>query len=563
MTPSIVPPIQPGILRIVPLGGFEEVGKSMTVFEYEDDIVVFDTGLQWPNESQHGIDYIIPDTSYLVGKEHKIRAVVISHGHYDHIGGLPHIMPLLGTQIPIYGLPMTTALILKRQAEFGATLNVQTIREEDVLQCGAIRVEFVRVNHNIPDAMGVAVTTPRGTVFHTGDYKIDTSPVNEKPMDLARVSRIGERNVLAFLTDATSASREGYQISEGQIMKNLEALFLQAEGRIITGTFSSLLSRLHQIIEISAKVGRHVVIEGRSMRENIAIASNLKYIQAPPGVLIDAKEMHRYEPNQITVVTTGAQGERYAALGRMAREEHATIKIEPGDTIIFSSSFIPGNERSIEKLIDLLYLRKANVIHYRYMDIHAGGHAMAEETKLMLQLLKPKVLIPQHGTHAQGIGTIEMAESLGYLRGKNAFVLHDGEGIEFFPDGSWKVMADRATNRMIAVDGLGVGDVGTAVIEERATMSQDGIFLILVRHDLKGKLLSPPDLVSRGFVFVRGAEKLLAETKSFIQELWPKHQDLVHTDPEALKQLLRTEVSAMLTRRTGRSPMIIPLLVKV
>ena len=403
------PPVAPGTLRIVPLGGFEEIGRSMTVFEYEDDIVIFDCGLQWPGPEMHGVDYLIPDTTYLEDKKHKIRGVVISHGHYDHIGGIPHILPKLGLQIPIYGLPMTTAMILKRQEEYAEKLNVQTVRDDEVLQLGKIRVEFVRVNHNIPDAMGVAVHTPVGTVFHTGDYKIDHSPVNEKPIDLAKVSRIGDGNVLALLADATSAYAEGFQISESRIMKNLEPIFLQAEGRIITGTFSSLLSRLQQLIWLSHRVGRKVVVQGRSMMENLAIAQNLHYVQVPPGTIIDAKEMHKYRPEQITVVTTGAQGERYAALGRIARGEHATIKLEPGDTVIFSSSFIPGNERGIEELMDLVYKQRANVIHYG----HPHGwpregrgdeaHDPAPQAKGVHPTARqPRAVHPHHGTRSKG-----------------------------------------------------------------------------------------------------------------------------------------------------------------
>lgn len=559
--PTPPPSVAPGVFRLVPLGGFEEIGKSMTVFEYENDIVIFDMGLQWPDESMHGVDYIIPDVSYLDDKKDKIRGVVISHGHYDHIGGIPHIMPRIGKQIPIYGLPMTTSMILKRQEEFADKLNVHTVRDDEVLQLGQIRVEFVRVNHNIPDAMGVAITTPRGTIFHTGDYKIDHSPVNERPIDLAKISRIGDRGVLALLADATSAAAEGYQISETQIMKNLEPLFMQAEGRIITGTFSSLLTRLQQIIWLSARAGRKVIIEGRSMRENIAIAQNLKYVQVPSGTIIDAKEMHRYEPRQITIITTGAQGERFAALGRIARGEHQSIQIEPGDTVIFSSSFIPGNERAIEKLMTAIYRRKANVVNYKNLDIHAGGHAKSEETKVMLQLLRPKVFIPQHGSHAQCVLATQVARQVGYVPVQSTFVLDDGEVFEFLPDGSWKHRDERAPHAMVAVDGLGVGDVGEVVLKDRERMADDGIFLVVLRMTRDGKLVGNPDLISRGFVFMRGAEQLLADTRTFIKKVCATHQKLAKDDQKEFKFVLQREIEKFLFQKTEREPMVIPIVV--
>jgi len=560
LAPNMPPDVKPGVFRVVPLGGFEEVGKSMTVFEYEDDIVIFDIGLQWPEEGLHGIDYIIPDTSYLVGKEHKIRAVVISHGHYDHIGGLPHIMPLLGTQIPIYALPMTTAMILKRQEEYHEKLNVQTISVDDVIQAGKIRVEFVHVNHNIPDSMAAAISTPVGTIFHPGDYKIDHSPVNEKPIDLAKVARIGDRGVLAFMVDATSAYREGYQISEGQIMKNLEPIFAQAEGRIIAGTFSSLLTRLQQIIWISVKLGRKVVIEGRSMRENVAIAQNLKYMQIPPGTLIDVHDIDRYEPNQLTLICTGAQGEQFAALGRIARGEHATIKAQPGDTAVFSSSQIPGNERKVQGLMDLLYRQKVNVVHYKHMDIHAGGHAMAEETKVMLQLLRPKVVIPQHGSHSQGVLTLQVARQVGYIPEENAYVLNDGNVIEFYPDATWKVLKESAPNRMITVDGLGVGDVGESVLKDREEMALDGVFLVLLRMDRDGHLKGEPDIISRGFVFMHGAETLIKSVKEFVKKVCVEHAKIAKEDQKEFKFILQREIEKFLFMKTEREPMVIPII---
>jgi ribonuclease J len=562
--PGLPPPLKNGALRIITLGGMEAIGRNCHLVEYENDIVLIDMGLQFPDEGMHGIDYSIPDIGYLKGKEKNVKAVIVTHGHLDHIGGIPHLMPLIGVKVPIYGLPMTTALILKRQEEFKEKLNIHTISDTDVLQHGKMRIEFFRVNHNIPDSMGVAITTPAGTVINTGDWKIDHSPVNEKPTDLSKIARIGENNnVLAAMIDSTSAHKEGYQISESQIMKNLEPIFMQAEGRIITGTFSSLLSRIQQIIALSAKVGRKVVLEGRSMKENVSIASNLHYMEVPKGTLIEAKDMHRYPPEKLTILSTGAQGERFAALSRIAKGEHQQIKIEPGDTVIFSSSYIPGNEAAIQSLMDLIYRRKANVIHYKHMDIHAGGHAKSEETKLLLSLLKPKVVIPIHGSHSLLVLTSQICRQVGYVPGENCHVMDNGSVVDFSSNGDHKHLAEKAPHSLIAVDGLGVGDVGESVLKDRTHMGADGVLLALLRVDRHGNLLSDPDIVSRGFVFMHGANKLIDTMKEFIKQVCKEHAKLIKTDQKEFKFTLQKELEKFIFKKIEREPMVIPIITSV
>ena len=562
--PELPQSLKAGGLRIITLGGMEAIGRNCHLIEYENDIVIIDMGLQFPEEGMHGIDYTIPDIGYLKGKEKNVRAVIITHGHLDHIGGIPHLMPLIGVNIPIYGLPMTTALILKRQDEFQEKLNIHTINDTDILQHGKMRIEFFRVNHNIPDSMGVSITTPVGTVINTGDWKIDHSPVNEKPIDLSKIARIGERgNIIAAMIDSTSAYKEGYQISESQIMKNLEPIFMQAEGRIITGTFSSLLSRIQQIIALSAKVGRKVVLEGRSMKENVNIASNLHYMEVPKGTLIEAKDMHRYPPEKITILSTGAQGERFAALSRIAKGEHQQIKLEPGDTVIFSSSYIPGNEAAIQSLMDLIYRRKANVIHYKHMDIHAGGHAKSEETKLLLTLLKPKVVIPIHGSHSLLVLTSQICRQVGYIPGETCHVLDNGSVIDFNSNGSHKHLAEKAPHSLIAVDGLGVGDVGESVLKDRNHMGADGILLALLRVDKHGNLLGEPDIVSRGFVFMHGANKLIDTMKDFIKQVCKEHSKLIKTDQKEFKFTLQKEIEKFVFKKIEREPMVIPVITSV
>ncbi|HLD61132.1 MAG TPA: ribonuclease J, partial [Patescibacteria group bacterium] len=418
-------------LRVAVLGGLEEVGRNCTLVEYGNDIVLIDMGLQFPEEDMPGIDYIIPNMGYLKGKEKNIRGVIITHGHYDHICGIPHLLPGLGYP-PLYALPMTTGIIKKRQEDFKGVqpLKIHQVSVNDKLRLGQFDIEFFHVNHNIPDSMGVVIHTPEGTIIHTGDWKFDYQPVGEAPADLQRIAKIGSAGVMALMSDSTNAMMPGHQMSETEIGVNLETLIEKAPGRIIIGAFSSLLSRIKQLIEMSEKHGKVVALGGFSMKSNVEIAKELGYMKFNPKTLIDMRQIDKYPHNKIVVICTGAQGEKNATLMRIATGEHREIRLVPGDTVVFSSSVIPGNERTVQRLKDTLFRKGAEVIHHEMMDVHAGGHAKADDVKLMLSLLNPKYFIPQHGNHFMLRLNGRVATGMGFPK-ENVFIADNGQVMEF------------------------------------------------------------------------------------------------------------------------------------
>ncbi len=552
-------------LKIMVLGGLEEVGRNMTLLEYGEDIIIIDMGLQFPEEDMPGIDYIIPNIGYLKGKEKNIKGVIITHGHYDHIGAIPHIMPKIGNPI-IYTAKLSAGIIQKRQEEYknSPKLKFYIIDEKNKLNLGAFNVEFFRVNHNIPDSFGVVVHTPVGTIIHTGDFKIDHSPINDIPADLNKIARIGAHNVLALMADSTNAEEEGHQISETHVSRELERIFEDAEGRIIVGTFASLLNRVQQIITMAEKFNRKVMIEGRSMKTNVEISHKLGYLKIKPGTLIESENYNprKYPDDKIIIIGSGAQGEQNAFLVRFANDEHKYLQVKEGDTIIFSSSVVPGNERTIQNLKDTLYRKGAKVIHYKMMDVHAGGHAKKEDLKLLIRLLKPQYYIPIEANHYMLRINGEVAESIGIPK-ENIFIANNGQIMEFTQKGG------RLTNQFVPtdyvmVDGLGVGDVSNIVLRDRRVMAADGMLVVIATIQGKtGKLMGNPDIISRGFVYMKENKKLIESTRMKIKKICEDTDTKSPAFDDFIKNKIRDEIGQYLYKQTKRRPMILPVVIKV
>ncbi|MDD5589644.1 MAG: ribonuclease J [Candidatus Portnoybacteria bacterium] len=552
-------------LKIIPLGGLDEIGRNMTVIEYKDDIVIVDMGLQFPEEGMPGIDYIIPNISYLKGKEKNIRGVLITHGHYDHIGAIPHLMPKLGNP-PIFTAALTRGIILKRQDDFpdAPKLEIHTVTKNDKIKLGDFEVEFFHVNHNIPDGLGLFIKTPTGSIVHTGDFKFDHSPVGDEPADISAIANIGSQNVLCLMSDSCNAEAPGYTISEKNIQENLEGIFKSAPGRIIVATFASLLTRVQQIITLSEKYGRKVAIDGYGMRMNVEIAKELGYLKIEKGTLIQPKEINNYPENRVLLMCTGAQGEGNAVLMRIANREHQSIEIQRGDSIVFSSSVVPGNERTVQSLKDILVKQGAKIYHSPFMDIHASGHGQQEDLKMMINLIKPKFFIPVHGNYYMLQLHAELAESVG-IPHENIVVAGNGKIIHLTKDKIWMDKTERALTSYVMVDGLGVGDVGQIVLRDRQAMAKDGMFVIIVTIDSQnGKVKNSPDIISRGFIYMRESKELLYEVRE-------KVKSIVHSatgdqgpiNETYIKENIRDKIGQFLYNKTQRRPMVLPVVIEV
>lgn len=549
-------------LKIMVLGGLEEVGRNCTLLEYENDIIFIDMGLQFPEEDQPGVDYIIPNMSYVRGKEKNIRGVIVTHGHYDHIGGIPHIVPRIGNP-PVFGLPMTAGIIRKRQEDFeGTKINIREVRIDDRLVLGNFQVEFVHINHSIPDAVAVVVHTPVGTVVHTGDWKFDYTPIGAPPADFIKLASLGARGVLALMGDSTNASHSGHQISEREIANTLRLILEKAQGRVIVGTFASLLGRVRQIFDIAQDLGKKVALDGYSMKTNVEIARHLKYINVKPGTLIDIAQVNDFPKDKVVVVCTGAQGEERASLMRIANDEHRSVRIQPGDTVIFSSSIIPGNERTVQRLKDTLYRKGAEVIHYQMMDVHAGGHAMKEDIKLMLLLLKPKYYIPIEGNHFLLRENAKVAYMMGIPK-ENVFVADNGQVMEFVA-GKGRLTDSKIVSDYVFVDGLGVGDISEVVLRDRKTLAADGMVVVIAPVvERTGALAGKPHVVSHGFVQVEHNRGLIEEIEKQVGKIVVDKDPKSAADPDEIKRKLRDDIGAFLFMKTQRRPMIIPVIIEV
>ncbi|AJQ26959.1 ribonuclease J [Pelosinus fermentans] len=551
-------------LAIIPLGGLGEIGKNMTVIRYGDDIVVLDCGLAFPEDEMLGIDLVIPDITYLLENQDKIRAVVITHGHEDHIGSLSYFLKQI--DVPVYGTRLAMGIAEVRLKENNvANYTLIPIKPGDELTFGSIQVGFIQGNHSIPDVVGLYFRTPVGTIVHTGDFKIDYTPVDGKVIDLPKFAQLGNEGVLVLMSDSTNAERPGFTKSERTVGAALDEAFNGAKGRILLATFASNVLRVQQAINSSCKNGRKVAIIGRSMINVVNIARELEYLLVPEGTIIDIDEIKNYPDNQILILTTGSQGEPMSALTRMALSDHRKVAITPSDTIIISATPIPGNEKSVSKTIDALLRLGAEVIHERSMGIHVSGHASQEELKLMLTLVRPQFLIPVHGEHRMLITHGKLAQDLGIPK-ENIFIGTNGQVFEFEQGvgGVTGKLAGKVTAGKVFVDGLGVGDVGNIVLRDRQMLSQDGVLIVVVTMDKgSGGIVAGPDLVSRGFVYVRESGSLMGEAKQQVKQALDKCEAGQVTEWAAIKSSIRDALGKFIYEKTRRRPIILPIIMEV
>lgn len=551
-------------LAIIPLGGLGEIGKNMTVIRYGDDIVVIDCGLAFPDDDMLGIDLVIPDITYLLENKDKVRAVVITHGHEDHIGSLSYLLKQI--DVPVYGTRLAMGIAEGRLKENNvANYKLIPIKPGDELSFGEIQVGFIRGSHSVPDVVGIYFRTPLGTIVHTGDFKIDYTPVDGNIMDLHKFAELGDEGVLALMSDSTNAERPGFTKSELTVGIALDEAFRGAKDRILLATFASNVSRVQQAIQAACKYGRKVAIMGRSMINVVNIATELGYLTIPEGVLIDIDEIKRYPGNQILILTTGSQGEPMSALTRMAMNNHRKVEIYPGDTVIISATPIPGNEKSVSKTIDSLLRLGAHVIHGHSAGIHVSGHASQEELKLMLTLVRPKYLIPVHGEYRMLLTHGKLAEELG-LPKENVFIGKNGQVFEFSQEAGVVTgkLAGKVTAGKVFVDGLGVGDIGNIVLRDRQQLSQDGVLIVVVTMDKeRGCVVAGPDLVSRGFVYVRESGPLMDEAKQRVRQALEKCETGKITQWAAIKASIRDSLGKFIYDKTHRRPMILPIIMEV
>ncbi len=555
-------------LKIIALGGLEEVGRNMMVVEYENDIVIIDMGFQFPEESTPGIDYIIPNISYFVGREKNIRGIIITHGHNDHMGAIPYLIDKLGRPV-IYTSPLSAALIQHKHNEFFKDrrdkLNIITIlKDETEIHLGkSFSFQAFHVNHNITDSFGVVLKTPVGALIHTGDFKFDFNPVHEGPADLQRIALWGSRNILLLMSDSTNADRPGSQISESKVGDELEKIISQATGRVIIGTFSSLLSRIQQIFAIAEKHGRKVLIQGRSLHNMVEIAMDLHYLELKPDTIIEEEAFKSLPDNKVIAVCTGAQGEPNAAFMRIATNDHKFIQIKKDDTIIFSSSVIPGNERSIQGIKDAFCKEGAKVVHNKMMDVHAGGHAQQEDLKLMMRLVKPKYFMPIHGNRFLLQEHADLAKSIG-IPSENIVIPENGQVVTINQEGILKLTNSKIPTDYVMVDGSGVGDVSNIVLRDRLVMATEGMFVVIATINMKtGYLVSNPDIISRGFVYLKENKDLIEKTRMRVKRMFKDCDPKIPGFENYVKNRIRGEVSEWLFSQTKRRPMVLPVLIQV
>lgn len=536
----------------------------MVLLEWQNQILVIDMGLMFPEKTTPGIDYIIPNVSYLEGREEDIKGVFITHGHYDHIGAIPYLTDRLGTSYPIFTGELSKEIIVKRQKEFpqDSRLNIKTIVHGQKEKAGPFGLEFFRVNHNIPDSFGARINTPVGDIIHTGDFKIDPTPLFDKPVDLEKIEEMGENEVSLLMSDSTRAEEEGHSLSEKEIMKNLDKIFKEAEGRIVASTFASLLNRVQQLVVLSEKYGRKVAFNGRSMETNTEIAQKLDYLKIKPGTEVDIRGLNRYPDDEVTLICTGAQGEERAALSRIASDRHDHFRFKAEDTVIFSSSVVPGNERSVQRLKDAVFRKTKKVYDYEMMDIHAGGHAHPEELREMIDLTEPEFFLPIEGEYSMRVAHMKLAREAGIP--EENIMLPDNGDIIFLSDKGFSIEKEGAKANYVLVDGLGVGDVGKVVLRDRERLADDGIFVVIAVIDRKtGALQNSPDIISRGFVYLRQSKDLLHETRKKVRSITKRAASKGGVDEKGLKKEMREKIASYLYSKTKRRPMVLPVVIEV
>lgn len=548
-------------LKLIPLGGMHEIGKNMIAIEYKDTIMIIDCGLMFPDEEMLGIDLVIPDITYLLKNKDKVKAIVLTHGHEDHIGALPYILPQIN--VPVYGTRLTLGLVGNKLKEHShlSEVELKTVKPKDTIKIGEFDVEFIKTSHSIADSVAIAVHTPVGTIVHTGDFKVDYNPIDGEIIDLHRFAELGKQGVLVFLADSTNVERPGYTMSESTVGATFVDIFRNARGRIIVATFASNIHRIQQAVNAAVLFDRKVAVVGRSMVNVIGVATELGYLNVPEGVLIDIDQIERYPHDRITIMTTGSQGEPMSALARMSTSDHRKVSIIPGDRVIISATPIPGNEKLVSRVINQLFKKGADVIYESLADIHVSGHACQEELKLLHSLVKPKFFVPVHGEYRHLKQHAQLAEKLGMSK-ENIFLADNGSVMEFTKDTGR--MAGTVIAGKVLVDGLGVGDVGNIVLRDRKHLSQDGLIVVVVTISKEtGQVVAGPDIISRGFVYVRDSEDLMDQSKLVIREALSKCEEKQITEWGTIKSQVKDSLKEFLYEKTKRNPMILPIIMEI
>ena len=551
---------KPSKLKIIALGGLDEIGKNITVFEYENDMIIVDCGIEFPDDDMLGVDLVIPDFSYIVKNIDRCKGLFITHGHEDHIGSIPYL--LKEVNIPIYGTKLTMKLIQHKLEEHHLMQNadLHVVEQGDIIDTGKMQVEFIRSSHSIPDSCMLAIHSPAGVVLHTGDFKVDYTPIDGQMMDLGRIAELGKEGVLAMLSDSTNAERKGFTLSEKSIGPIFDNLFEGCKKRIVVATFASNVHRVQQIVNSAVKYGRKIAVSGRSMQNMIDAARELNYIKCPDDIFIDMDLIKNYTDDQLVLITTGSQGETMSALTRMANGEHKKVTISSNDLVIISATPIPGNEKSVSKVINQLMKIGAEVVYSALQNVHVSGHACQEEQKLILSLAKPKYFFPVHGEYRQLMAHRDTAIEIGIPK-ENILLTNNGRIIELNDEGC--EFAGAVQSGRVMVDGLGVGDVGNVVLRDRQHLSSDGLIVIVMSIDQAGAVVSGPDVISRGFVYVKESENLMEDVKSFIKEEMLIMEERHITDWSSIKSTLKDDVRDFIFQRTKRNPMILPILMEV
>ena len=547
-------------VKIIPLGGLHEIGKNLTLVEYRDDIIIIDCGMTFPEDEMLGIDVVIPDVTYLENNKHKIRGLVLTHGHEDHIGAIPYVLRKL--DLDIYGTGLTIGLLENKLKEHRLSRDkLHVVSAGDVVKLGKMEVEWINVNHSIPDACALAIKTPLGYVYHSGDFKVDFTPISGEPINLTRIAEIGQKGVLAMIGESTNVLREGYTMSESKVGETFNRLFQSlSDNRIIIATFASNVHRVQQIINSAEKYGRKVVLSGRSMVNVTETARKLGQFRVKKDTFVDIKDMDKYDDSEIVLITTGSQGEPMSALTRIAYGEHRKIKLTPNDAVILSATPIPGNENAVTKVINRLLERGAKVIYETLSEIHVSGHACQEELKLILSLVKPKYFIPAHGEVRHLMKHAKIAQQMG-MDERNIFIMENGNCLEISQK-SAKLVGDVPSGNIL-VDGLGVGDVGNIVLRDRRHLSEDGLIIVVISLTKEGKVVSGPDIISRGFVYVRESEDLIEDAKNVVRKILNDDSRDNLKDWNGLKSDIRDNLRSYIFKNTKRNPMILPIIMEV